>query len=215
MAHGRKSARRVNFVDPENHALKRPTSARDEKIKFQQSARLNGGVSLSKSQEADLLLEVSKRTAISSKDISTYGFVDPLNALLESIRADKDRWYASLELQNDLTFEKDVVLVLVSEVTRGKSMQTEVEGVIASGAKFTSESVRLAKGSASLAKGNVKFEIVDTDFIDFSSTSPNGTILFARLIPYVASAGPNGVRFRTVKDKNAMTEIATVLSSGI
>lgn len=201
------SARRVQVVDPEKHRLTRPSPPRDDSVSFEQQASFEGGAKLDDSQQADLLLEVARRSSVASKQLSTVGFVDPLNALLDEIRADKTRWYRSLELSDDLTFDDGVFLVLVSEVSSGQSLQVQVEGSAAAGAQYASNSVRLPSG-------NLKFEIVDTNKIDFTANDENGTILFARLIPYVASKGPNGVQFQTAKDKSALGDLAKALASG-
>ncbi|MCW2305230.1 hypothetical protein M2324_003649 [Rhodovulum sulfidophilum] len=200
------TARRVNFVDPDKHPLIPRSAERDETVTFKQGAEVSGNVELTEAEISNLSLEVARRSSVAGKALSSEGFRDPLAALLNEIRADKERWYRSLELDENFRLEDNVVLVLVSEVTIGNSLRVEVDKTAAAGATFSSRTV-------STARGDLKFEISDTNQIDV--TNADGSVLFARMIPYTASQGPNGVRFATVRDKEAVADLAEVLASGL
>ena len=200
---------RVNFVDPEKHPLTPRRPAKDETVTLTRGIEFQGGSELDAQQIADLTFEVRNRSGIDAKAISTIGFRDPLKALLEEIRADRPAWHASLELDEaTLTHPDGAIVVLVSEVTRGRQLTLEVDTNAAAGATFEAESVR--KGS-----GKVEFKIVDTNKIDIVTTDAAGVPLFARLIPYVPSRGSNGVKFRTVKDSTVVLDLAKTLAAGI
>ena len=200
------TARRINFVDPDNHPLTPSSQARDESVTFKQGAEVSGNVDLTEAEISDLSLEVASRSSVAGEALSSQGFQDPLEALLNEIRADKDRWYRSLELDDKLRLPENVVLVLVSEVTNGNSLRVEVDETAAAGVTFASRTV-------STARGVLQFEISDTNQINV--TNADGSVLFARMIPYTASEGPNGVQFSTVRDKDAIADLAQVLASGL
>lgn len=200
------TARRVNFVDPDKHPLLPRSAERDEAVTFKQGAEFSGNVELTEAEISNLSLEVARRSSVSGEALSSEGFRDPLAALLNEIRADKERWYRSLELDEKFRLKDDVVLVLVSEVTNGNSLKVAVDKTVAAGATFASRTV-------STVRGDLQFEISDTNQIDV--TNAKGSVLFARMIPYTASQGPNGVRFATVRDKEAIADLAEVLASGL
>jgi hypothetical protein len=126
------TSRRVNFVEPSPNLLTPPSPRRTLDVSFTQGIEFTGGVDgLTGDQVIDLVNEVKSRSSIESAEVTSIGFRDPLDAILEEIRADRARWYRSLEVTDDLTLPDGLVLVLVSGVTSGKSLAVEVDQQVA------------------------------------------------------------------------------------
>ena len=66
--------------------------------------------------------QLDLHSKLKTKNYTSFGFLDPLNALTSSINADAENWYAALEFDpdnNQFEHENGIFVVVVSWVTEG------------------------------------------------------------------------------------------------
>ena len=95
------------------------TNPRSDQIGFTRNASLTGETKLSAEDQATLEGEAATRSTleIKTKNHTSFGFLDPLNALTSSINADAENWYAALEFDpdnNQFEHENGIFVVVVS-----------------------------------------------------------------------------------------------------
>ena len=98
------------------------TNPRSDQIGFTRNASLTGETKLSAKDQATLEGEAATRSTLETKNYTSFGFLDPLNAQTSSINADAENWYAALELDpdnNQFEHENGTSVVVVSRVTEG------------------------------------------------------------------------------------------------
>ena len=100
------------------------TNPRSDQIGFTRNVSLTSETKFSAEDQATLEGEATTRSTleIKTKNYTSFGFLDPLNALTSSINADAENWYAALEFDpdnNQFEHENGIFVVVVSWVTEG------------------------------------------------------------------------------------------------
>jgi len=100
------------------------TNPRSDQIGFTRNVSLTSETKFSAEDHATLEGEAATRSTleIKTKNYTSFGFLDPLNALTSSINADAENWYAALEFDpdnNQFEHENGIFVVIVSWVTEG------------------------------------------------------------------------------------------------
>lgn len=202
-----KTLTRINTLKTPKNNLIADTSGSDELVKFEDSAKFSGGVTLTPQEVLNLEAEVSSKSSLEAKGLKKYAYRNIVRAITSEMNSDSD-FIKDMEVEEAVKSNGRMLYVLVDELTIGKSLETKIEGVSAISASGSSKKFEATSAS-------VDFRISDTASLNISGSNGSDTRLFYRFRVFRPSIQEGVYKFKSVTNKQNLSEVREALQASV
>ncbi len=200
-----KTLTRINTLETPSGNLITDTSGSDELVKFEDSAKFTGGVTLTPQEVLDLQAEVTSKSSLEAKGLKKYAYRNIVRAITTEMNSDSE-FIETMQVADAVKSNGRMLYVLVDELTIGNSLETRVEGISAISASGSSKKFKATSAS-------IDFRISDTASLNISGSDGSDTRLFYRFSVFTPSLQEGVYKFGSVTNKQTLTDIREALQA--
>lgn len=200
-----KTLTKLNTLETPSSNLIKDISGRDELVKFENSAKFAGGVTLTPQEVLRLEAEVSSKSSLDAKGLKKLAYKKIVKAITDEMNTDQN-FIDSMGVKEAIQSNGRILYVLIDELTIGRSLETKVDGVSAIGASGSSQKFKATSAS-------VDFRISDSASLNITGSDGSDARLFYRFSVFRPAIADGNYKFGTVSDKKTLVEIREALLS--